>query len=96
MVLRSGGYEVKEVHSLAKAQSLAESDMIDLMVICHTVPESDQLKLITAVRRTRRMLPILCISDQEYAFVAPGCERTSSSPMELLEGVHEAVSGRAL
>lgn len=43
-----------------------------------------------------RMLPILCISEQEFAFVAPGCEGTSSSPMELLEGVHAAVRGRAL
>ena len=48
------------------------------------------------VRRVRRMLPILCISEQEFAFVAPGCEGTSSSPIELLEGVHAAVRGRVL
>ena len=91
MVLRSNGYVIKEAQSVEQAQLLAESDLIDLIVICHTVPESDQVKLITAARRARRLLPILCVTDQEFGCVARGCEAASSSPLELLESVREAV-----
>src|SRR6185312_11517435 len=96
MVLRSNGYEVKVARSLEQAEMVAESDQIDLVVICHSVPESDQEKLITAARRARRLLPILCVTDQEFGCVARGCEAASSSPLELLESVREAVRSHSM
>jgi CheY-like chemotaxis protein len=92
MVLRGSGYVVEEAYSLPKAFLRAQSDAIDILLICHTVPEGDQRKLIASVRSRRRLLPILCITNQEFAYAAEGCHSVTSSPVELLEAVVSAAN----
>lgn|SRR5689334_8074131 len=91
LVLRSSGYSVEEVYSGEQAVLRAESDTIDLLLICHTIPERDQKKLIAAVQRRRRLLPILCINNREFTFPLSGCVGVENTPVELLEGVQAAV-----
>jgi DNA-binding response OmpR family regulator len=92
MVLRSRGYAVEEAYSLAEAFRVVQSDVIDLMLICHTVPADDQNKLIASVRSVRRLLPILCITDQEFAAFTEGCFAVTNSPLDLLDAVRLAAS----
>ncbi|HKD80241.1 MAG TPA: hypothetical protein VKH81_11155 [Candidatus Angelobacter sp.] len=92
MLLRGTGYVVEESYSIAKAFLRAQSDAIDLLLICHTVPENDQKKLIAFVRSVRKLLPILCITNQEFAYSADGCLSVTNSPVELLEAVISAAN----
>ena len=59
MVLRNAGYIVEEASSLHDALSLIPSDTVDLVLVCHSVPASEQDKLIQAVRKQRRLTPVL-------------------------------------
>lgn|SRR6185312_289541 len=90
MVLRGSRYVVKEAYSLDEAFRRAKSDAIDLLLICHTVPEGEQKKLISLVRSVRRLLPILCITKQEFAYSADGCVAVTSSRVELLQAIQLA------
>jgi len=94
MVLRRSGYAVEEAYSLAKAFQRVQSDAIDLLSICHTIPADDQNKLIASVRAVRRLLPILCITAQEFACPADGCVTVANSPLELLYAVLLAATQR--
>jgi CheY-like chemotaxis protein len=58
-VLSSAGYTVEESDSLNRAIYLLESDLIDAVLICHTVPRSDQQLLVMAAKAKRRLLPVL-------------------------------------
>lgn len=90
MVLRSAGYEVEEAHSLAQALSRVDADVVDLVIICHTLSEREQQELIAAARRKRRLLPLLCITTLESACPVTGCSTVTNSPLELLQGVRAA------
>ncbi|HEY6253339.1 MAG TPA: hypothetical protein VI685_25565 [Candidatus Angelobacter sp.] len=88
MLLRNSGYTVEEAFSRHQAMILARSDLIDVLLICHTVPEMEKLALVSAVRRQRLLMPILCISDSDY--LAPstdGYKVVANAPAELLAGV---------
>jgi DNA-binding response OmpR family regulator len=61
LLLRNAGYAVEEAHTMDKAIVLVEADSIDLTIICHTVPKSEQTVLISFVREKRRLMPVLCI-----------------------------------
>ena|SRR5580765_990961 len=58
-VLSSAGYAVEESDSSNKAIYLIESDSIDAVLICHTVPKSVQQLLVKAAKAKRRLLPLL-------------------------------------
>lgn len=90
MILRGAGYEVEEAYTMELARSRAESDSIDLLLLCHTLPEGDQKDLIASVQRSHRTPPVLCITSQEFTFPANGGVAVESSPIELLEGVRMA------
>lgn len=77
---------------MAKALLRAQSDAIDLLLICHTVPGDHQRKLIASVRSVRKLLPILCITNQEFAYAADDCLSVTNSPAELLQAVMSAAS----
>jgi CheY-like chemotaxis protein len=90
LVLRRAGYIVEEAYSLASALACAEKDSIDLLLICHTVPRGDQRRLVDTFHHWRRSLPILCITNSEYAVPAGGCKPVENTPVELLDGVRSA------
>ncbi len=90
-VLRMTGYEVEETFDKAQASELAQSDLTDALVICHTVPKEEKEQLVSAVRRTRRLMPILCICAHQYDLVPTECASVENSPVALLDAIQEAV-----
>jgi DNA-binding NtrC family response regulator len=93
MVLRRSGYVVEEAYSVAEAFRAVQSDVIDLLLICHTVPANEQNQLIASIRSVRRLLPVLCVTNQEFAHSTENCFAVTNSPMELLDAVRLAASG---
>lgn len=86
MVLRKDGYIVEEAHTLRDALNLMRSDAVDLILICHTVPASQQDTLINAVRQQRRLMPILCITASDGAGQKE-CVNVENSPHALIDAI---------
>jgi DNA-binding NtrC family response regulator len=61
LILRKAGYVVQEAQTPEEAIGLVESDLIDAMLICHTIARAEQKMLIAAVRAKQRLMPILCV-----------------------------------
>jgi hypothetical protein len=80
-----------EAYNLAGALALAKSDAVDLVLLCHTVSPNEQRRFISAVRKIRRLLPILCLNCQDCALPLPGCVVVDNDPLELVKTVKLAV-----
>jgi DNA-binding response OmpR family regulator len=92
MVLRTAGYKVEEVSHWHDAFSRAQADVIDAMVLCHTVPLREQESLLTAIRAIRRLLPVFCVVHQVVLDTCiEGCIAIDSDPEELLSGLQSAL-----
>jgi hypothetical protein len=90
-VLRMSGYEVQETFTMAEASESAQLDLVDALVICHTVPNEEKEQLASAVRRTRKLMPILCIRAHQYDLIPRNCASVENSPVAILDSVREAV-----
>lgn len=92
LLLRNSGYEVTEAYSRHQALGLVRSEGCDLLLICHTVPDNEQRALISAVRKQRLLIPILCMSESDF-LAAPleGSIMVSNGPAELLAAIDSAV-----
>jgi CheY-like chemotaxis protein len=92
LILRAAGYRVKEAHTVDKAINLVAEDFIDAVLICHTVPREDQQVLISAARRKRPLMPILCLRSYAYESVAKTCIAVDNDPEALLNAVRKAIT----
>jgi hemoglobin-like flavoprotein len=90
-VLRMSGYEVEETFTMAEASESAQSDLIDALVICHTVPIDQKEKLVSAVRKTRKLMPIFCVRAHQYDVIPGDCAAVENSPIAILDSMREAV-----
>lgn len=92
MLLRDSGYVVQEAYSRHQALTLIRSDLVDILLICHTVPENETRVLVSAVRKQRLLIPILYVQETDYsASSKDGCSVVSNTPGELLAAIHSAV-----
>ena len=91
LVLESAGFDVIEAYSVTDALRLAQSDAVDLVLICHTVPKPEQKRLITAIRERRRLMPVLCVIAHDFAMAADNCIITDNAPQLLLDALHKAL-----
>lgn len=91
LVLRHAGFIVEEAFGLKNALDLVNSDSIDLMILCHTLSRQERGLLISAVRKVRRMLPIVCIEAKDYDLSPQGCITAHNDPTELVDTVRSAV-----
>jgi len=91
MELRQAGFDVIEAYSSSDALRLAESDAVDLVLICQSIPKQEQRSLISAVRKHRRLMPILNVIAQNFAMAAEGPVPVRPSPQLLLDALYEAV-----
>jgi len=93
LLLRTSGYAVHEALSRLQALTMVHSDLIDVLLICHTVPENEKQTLVSAVRKQRLLIPILCISESEFPGPSSdGCTVISNMPAELLAAIDSAVN----
>jgi CheY-like chemotaxis protein len=89
LVLRSAGYEVLEERDTKHAFALAQSDQIDMVLLCHSLNRKEAAWLVRMLREERSMLPILCVVNNVTDEIPPGCWSSSSSPNELLDTLEE-------
>jgi CheY-like chemotaxis protein len=92
-VLRHWGYHVEETFSLPEALKRAQSDSIDVILICHSVPDNGIEKLVTAVRKTRALMPILCMRTHPYGFAPRTCVLVENTPIAILNALKVALEG---
>jgi DNA-binding response OmpR family regulator len=90
LLLQHAGFTVKETYSPAEVLRLVRNDLVDLVVICHTVPLKEEEQLIAALREVRELLPVICIAASEYELGKAGrtdCVNVQNSPVPLINAV---------
>jgi CheY-like chemotaxis protein len=92
LLLRNAGYAVEEAHTMDKAIVLVEADSIDLTIICHTVPKSEQTVLISFVREKRRLMPVLCIRSLAIELAPRTCISVQNERVALLNAIELAIT----
>lgn len=94
LVLSHAGYTVEEAYTGRQAVELAQGDLVDLILVCHTVSDPERQQLISLIRKQRRLVPILCLRDSDYSTGSvDGCKLVSNAPAELVAAVGSAVNG---
>ena len=93
MVLRRAGFDVEEVCRWYDAFNRAQADVVDALLLCHTVPVEEQISLIKRIRANRRLLPIFCVVRESYFDPsAEGCIPIDSAPEDLVAGLRAALT----
>jgi DNA-binding response OmpR family regulator len=92
LILRGAGFLVDEAYTVDKAIAMVEADSIDAVLICHTIPRNDQRQLISFVRQTRSLTPVLCIRSNAYEAAPRTCVAVDNEPEELLNTVRLATA----
>ena len=91
ILLESAGFGVIEAYSVSDALRLAQSDAVDLVLICDSLPKPEQKRLIATIRERRRLMPVLCVIAHDFAMAADGCTLADNAPQLLLDALHRAV-----
>lgn len=91
MLLRHAGYGVEEAYSLREALRIADSVLLDAVLICHTIPTADRDSLISYIRERWKTLPIFCIDNTGVPPPIKRCHVVSNTPEELLAAVNAVV-----
>ena len=92
LILRNAGYLVQEAYTVDKAINLVEQDSIDVALICHTIPKTQQNLLISTIRTKRRLMPILCIRSFAFETTPRNCVAVDNEPETLLKAVRQAIT----
>jgi DNA-binding response OmpR family regulator len=91
MILRQAGYVVHEIAILELALSKMESDSVDAVVMCHSIPRKQQKWFVAQITHLRRLLPILCIKNHPYEQCVLRCTGVDDEPDSLLTALGQAV-----
>jgi CheY-like chemotaxis protein len=89
LVLRAAGYHVMEETDIQRAFALAQSDHIDLVLLCHSINRKEAFWLARVLRESRSLLPILCVVNNYSDDIPPGCWSSLAAPEELLATLEE-------
>jgi CheY-like chemotaxis protein len=60
-VLRSEGYNVRAATSASEALHLFDRGDFDLVVMCHSLPEEDKLRVLTRVKKIAPLTPVVIV-----------------------------------
>lgn len=88
--LRDAGFDVTEVFTEADAICWAQSDIVDMVLICNTVPRALQRNFVLAIRRKRRLMPILCVVAGDFAVWTEASPALNVKSALLLDALREA------
>ena len=89
LVLERAGFEVIEAFCVSDALRLAQSDAVDLALMCHTVPRSEQKLLLSGIRKRRRLMPILSVIAHDFVMPADSAG-PSVAPQLLVDALRQA------
>lgn len=90
LVLESAGFDVIEAYTVSDALRLAQSDAVDLVLICHTIPKPEQKRLVAVIHERRRLMPVLCVIAHDFVTPAENCFGASPTPQLLLDALRQA------
>lgn len=93
LLLQSAGYSVCAVTSCQQALAELGSQFFDALIISHTVPDSDQQRLLQAAKKARPLMPVLVLETtigSQSEQLGPGiCSVDSHQPDKVLDTVGE-------
>jgi DNA-binding response OmpR family regulator len=92
LILRNAGYEVIEAFSCAQALRIADSDAVDLVLICHTVSALQKRRLTRAIEMRRRLMPVFSIANCDFMNAVERFRTAGSDPEQLLRNIQTAIS----
>jgi DNA-binding NtrC family response regulator len=90
LLLESAGFEVIQAYCVSDALRLAQSDAVDLVLVCHTVPKAEQKLLLNAIRKRRRLMPVLSVIAQDFVIPAEGRFSGKAAPQLLVDALRQA------
>jgi DNA-binding response OmpR family regulator len=86
--LRDAGFSVDEAYTLGTALNSAEA--VDALLICHTLPNPDKARLVSAVRYDRGAMPIICVNSYQSEVQPEGCIGVENIPLAILDAIASA------
>jgi CheY-like chemotaxis protein len=89
LVLRTAGYQVIEETDVKRALAVAQSDHVDIVLLCHSLYRKEAAWLARMLRDERSLLPIVCVVNNPTDEIPPGCWSTTAAPDELLGTLEE-------
>ena len=91
MLLRHAGFVVDEAYNPLGILGVVKADSVDAVILCHTIPGDEQQWLISAMRKARRLLPIICIKANAYDSPQEDCLISTTEPDDLLGAIRDAI-----
>ena len=95
MVLRRAGFSVASVATAVQGLSIVDSEAIDAVLICHTVPTREQYWLVSRLRKSGPLVPVLCVNATDYGRAPQTCIAVSADPDELVAELRLAISSNS-
>jgi DNA-binding response OmpR family regulator len=93
IILRQAGFVVDEAYTMRAARAL--SGLVDVVLICHTLPRKDREQLALAVREKALSVPVVCICSYPFEDTPDGCMSVGNAPREILAAMAAATNGTA-
>lgn len=87
-VLRSEGYRVIEAHTTDDALRIFNSTVVDIVVICHSIPVRGRRQLVLAMKEIRPLTPVIALHEA-YDLITEADESVDqlAGPEALLESM---------
>jgi DNA-binding NtrC family response regulator len=96
-VLRNEGYGVHGETSVSEALRAFTQGDFDLAILCHTIPEREKLRTLTAMKKAKPSMPVVIMRlDGEAAKLADASVRSLDGPDSLLNCVATLLTRQAL
>jgi CheY-like chemotaxis protein len=93
IILRQAGFVVDEAYSMRAARALA--GLVDIVLICHTLPKKEQEQLAILVKEKAHSVPIICVTAYPFEVAPDGCTSVGNAPREILEAMAAAMNRKA-
>jgi len=92
-VMAAAGYRVSSPHGMADIPKLLESERFDIVVLGHTIPRGERIKLIKSIRAQAKNVPILSLyTSPDTMDRTADCEVNAlDGPEALLRGIHDCI-----
>ena len=63
LILKTLGYQVFQTQRVEEARLLCESEHVDLLILCHTVSDSERVEVLQAAKRSNPVIRCLWLLD---------------------------------
>jgi DNA-binding NtrC family response regulator len=95
-VLRNEGYGVHAETSVTEALRVFRQGDFDLVVLCHSIPEGEKLRILTAMKKAKPSIPVVTMrSGGEAPKLADASVRSLDGPDSLLNCVASLLTRQA-